>query len=114
MVFYLQKKQAVSHYRSLFLKCSGSLFRLLQRSTTKLDWRRRVHMALDVVSAFLSNGRMWILPQITYYFLVQKEMQLMTGKTENYSWIVVCRDIDCVQNVKCETPDFVFVANGHV
>ncbi|VAI14040.1 unnamed protein product [Triticum turgidum subsp. durum] len=26
----------------------GSLFRLLQRSTTKLDWRRRVHMALDV------------------------------------------------------------------
>uniref|UniRef100_A0ACD6AT79 Uncharacterized protein n=1 Tax=Avena sativa TaxID=4498 RepID=A0ACD6AT79_AVESA len=31
----------------------GSLFRLLQRSTTKLDWRRRVHMALDVVSAFL-------------------------------------------------------------
>ncbi|KAB2014844.1 hypothetical protein ES319_D09G255500v1 [Gossypium barbadense] len=26
----------------------GSLFRLLQRNTTKLDWRRRVHMALDV------------------------------------------------------------------
>lgn len=26
----------------------GSLFRLLQRSTAKLDWRRRVHMALDV------------------------------------------------------------------
>ncbi|KAG5240270.1 serine/threonine-protein kinase pakF [Salix suchowensis] len=26
----------------------GSLFRLLQRSTTKLDWRRRVHMALDI------------------------------------------------------------------
>ncbi|KAJ4956765.1 hypothetical protein NE237_013548 [Protea cynaroides] len=26
----------------------GSLFRLLQRSTTKLNWRRRVHMALDI------------------------------------------------------------------
>ncbi|KAI4303134.1 hypothetical protein MLD38_038803 [Melastoma candidum] len=26
----------------------GSLFRLLQRSTGKLDWRRRVHMALDI------------------------------------------------------------------
>lgn len=36
----------------IILKCSGSLFRLLQRSTTKLDVRRRVHMALDIVSAF--------------------------------------------------------------
>ncbi|WCJ23309.1 protein kinase family protein [Euphorbia peplus] len=27
----------------------GSLFRLLQRNTTKLDWRRRVHMAMDIV-----------------------------------------------------------------
>ncbi|PWA41625.1 serine/threonine-protein kinase, active site protein [Artemisia annua] len=27
---------------------SGSLFRLLQRNTTKLDWRRRVHMAMDI------------------------------------------------------------------
>ncbi|KAL8153670.1 hypothetical protein V2J09_011430 [Rumex salicifolius] len=27
----------------------GSLFRLLQRNTSKLDWRRRVHMALDIV-----------------------------------------------------------------
>ncbi|KAL2603832.1 hypothetical protein AAZV13_09G033400 [Glycine max] len=26
----------------------GSLFRLLQRNTSKIDWRRRVHMALDV------------------------------------------------------------------
>lgn len=26
----------------------GSLFRLLQRNTTKLEWRRRVHMALDI------------------------------------------------------------------
>ncbi|KAK1292034.1 Serine/threonine-protein kinase EDR1 [Acorus calamus] len=26
----------------------GSLFRLLQRNMTKLDWRRRVHMALDI------------------------------------------------------------------
>ncbi|KAJ4968174.1 hypothetical protein NE237_014875 [Protea cynaroides] len=26
----------------------GSLFRLLQRNATKLDWRRRVHMALDI------------------------------------------------------------------
>ncbi|XP_068662413.1 uncharacterized protein [Aristolochia californica] len=26
----------------------GSLFRLLQRNTPRLDWRRRVHMALDV------------------------------------------------------------------
>ncbi|GMP57104.1 hypothetical protein CsSME_00021333 [Camellia sinensis var. sinensis] len=26
----------------------GSLFRLLQRNTAKLDWRRRVHMALDI------------------------------------------------------------------
>ncbi|KAJ6798683.1 putative serine/threonine-protein kinase [Iris pallida] len=26
----------------------GSLFRLLQRNTTKFDWRRRVHMALDI------------------------------------------------------------------
>ncbi|KDP27910.1 hypothetical protein JCGZ_18990 [Jatropha curcas] len=26
----------------------GSLFRLLQRNTTKLDWRRRIHMALDI------------------------------------------------------------------
>ncbi|XP_039155547.1 uncharacterized protein LOC120286988 [Eucalyptus grandis] len=31
---------------------SGSLFCLLQRNTAKLDWRRRVHMALDVVSDF--------------------------------------------------------------
>lgn len=26
----------------------GSLFRLLQRNTSKLEWRRRVHMALDI------------------------------------------------------------------
>lgn len=26
----------------------GSLFRLLQRNATRLDWRRRVHMALDI------------------------------------------------------------------
>ncbi|KAL9249546.1 putative serine/threonine-protein kinase SIS8 [Drosera capensis] len=26
----------------------GSLFRLLQRSTSKLDWKRRIHMALDI------------------------------------------------------------------
>ncbi|XP_057957359.1 mitogen-activated protein kinase kinase kinase 1-like isoform X2 [Malania oleifera] len=26
----------------------GSLFRLLQRNTSKLDWRRRVHIALDI------------------------------------------------------------------
>lgn len=26
----------------------GSLFRLLQRNTAKLDWRRRAHMALDI------------------------------------------------------------------
>ncbi|CAN6467949.1 unnamed protein product [Victoria cruziana] len=26
----------------------GSLFRLLQRSTAKLDWRRRIHMAMDI------------------------------------------------------------------
>ncbi|KAL8216789.1 hypothetical protein R6Q57_023626 [Mikania cordata] len=26
----------------------GSLFRLLQRNTTRLDWRRRVHMAMDI------------------------------------------------------------------
>nr|XP_043614171.1 dual specificity protein kinase splB-like [Erigeron canadensis] len=26
----------------------GSLFRLLQRNATKLDWRRRVHMAMDI------------------------------------------------------------------
>ena len=32
------------------IKNSGSLFRLLQRNTGKLDWRRRVHMALDIVS----------------------------------------------------------------
>ncbi|XP_039157695.1 serine/threonine-protein kinase EDR1-like [Eucalyptus grandis] len=31
---------------------SGSLFCLLQRNTAKLDWRRRVRMALDVVSDF--------------------------------------------------------------
>ncbi|CAI9776196.1 unnamed protein product [Fraxinus pennsylvanica] len=26
----------------------GSLFRLLQRNTSKIDWRRRIHMALDI------------------------------------------------------------------
>ncbi|XP_049935972.1 probable serine/threonine-protein kinase SIS8 isoform X2 [Nymphaea colorata] len=26
----------------------GSLFRLLQRNTAKLDWRRRIHMAMDI------------------------------------------------------------------
>ena len=26
----------------------GSLFRLLQRNSSKLEWRRRVHMALDI------------------------------------------------------------------
>ncbi|GAB4850794.1 hypothetical protein Ancab_030094 [Ancistrocladus abbreviatus] len=26
----------------------GSLFRLLQRNTSKLDWRRRIHMAIDI------------------------------------------------------------------
>ena len=36
----------------ILLKCRGSLFRLLQRSGTKLDVRRRIHMALDIVSAF--------------------------------------------------------------
>jgi hypothetical protein len=39
-------------FSSCLFKCSGSLFRLLQRSATKLDVRRRVHMALDIVSAF--------------------------------------------------------------
>ncbi|KAG6512983.1 hypothetical protein ZIOFF_031127 [Zingiber officinale] len=29
----------------------GSLYRLLQRSTTRLDWRKRILMALDIVSA---------------------------------------------------------------
>ncbi|KAL2921134.1 putative serine/threonine-protein kinase SIS8 [Bienertia sinuspersici] len=33
----------------------GSLFRLLQRSTAKLDWRRRIHMALDIVSMMMPN-----------------------------------------------------------
>lgn len=41
-----------SYFSSCLFKCSGSLFRLLQRSATKLDVRRRVHMALDIVSAF--------------------------------------------------------------
>ncbi|CAK7326340.1 unnamed protein product [Dovyalis caffra] len=31
----------------------GSLFRLLQRNTTKLDWRRRVHMALDIARGMI-------------------------------------------------------------
>ncbi|KAL0718033.1 hypothetical protein Bca4012_067355 [Brassica carinata] len=30
----------------------GSLFRLLQRNTSKLDWRRRIHMASDIVADF--------------------------------------------------------------
>lgn len=50
-------------------------------------------MALDVVSAFLSDSRMWIFPQIADYFLVQKGMQLMTEKNRELF-------LDCVQNVK--------------
>jgi hypothetical protein len=38
-----------------FVQFSGSLFRLLQRNTSKPDWRRRVHMALDIVSALKLN-----------------------------------------------------------
>lgn len=34
----------------IFIPLSGSLFRLLQRNTMKLDWRRRTLMALDIVS----------------------------------------------------------------
>lgn len=36
----------------------GSLFRLLQRNTSRLDWRRRVHMALDIVSIMRSSLHM--------------------------------------------------------
>lgn len=41
------KKNCASHV------WRGSLFRLLQRNTSKLDWRRRVHMALDIVSTIV-------------------------------------------------------------
>ncbi|KAL5996459.1 hypothetical protein ACLOJK_026538 [Asimina triloba] len=34
----------------------GSLFRLLQRNTAKLDWRRRVHMALDIAASYLDTA----------------------------------------------------------
>jgi hypothetical protein len=44
-------------------KCSGSLFRLLQRSATKLGVRRHVHMALDIVSAFF-----WYYDSIMHIF----------------------------------------------
>ncbi|KHG08348.1 Serine/threonine-protein kinase CTR1 [Gossypium arboreum] len=39
---------AVTSPQRLCIVTDGSLFRLLQRNTTKLDWRRRIHMALDV------------------------------------------------------------------
>ncbi|KAF7145092.1 hypothetical protein RHSIM_Rhsim04G0239200 [Rhododendron simsii] len=39
----------------VFFFPSGSLFRLLQRNTSKLDWRRRVHMALDIVTIMNHN-----------------------------------------------------------
>ncbi|KAJ9559370.1 hypothetical protein OSB04_013984 [Centaurea solstitialis] len=34
------------HWRLVL--CSGSLFRVLQRNSTRLDWRRRLHMAVDI------------------------------------------------------------------
>uniref|UniRef100_A0A453HUE2 non-specific serine/threonine protein kinase n=1 Tax=Aegilops tauschii subsp. strangulata TaxID=200361 RepID=A0A453HUE2_AEGTS len=34
----------------------GSLFRLLRKTTGKLDPRRRVHMAIDIVSALTLNS----------------------------------------------------------
>lgn len=43
----------VDKNRFFFFLCSGSLFGLLQRNTTKLDWRRRIHMAMDIVSRML-------------------------------------------------------------
>jgi hypothetical protein len=43
------------------------LFRLLQRSGTKLDVRRRIHMALDIVSAFSLYEPIIHLIQWIYY-----------------------------------------------
>lgn len=40
----------------VFDNFSGSLCRLLHKTTPKLDWRRRVHMALDIVSIFKNES----------------------------------------------------------
>ncbi|EFH40244.1 kinase family protein [Arabidopsis lyrata subsp. lyrata] len=47
--------------------CSGSLFRLLQRNTSKLDWRRRIHMASDIVS--ITHTRIFQLSALFLFLL---------------------------------------------
>lgn len=51
-------------FRTLVNWCSGSLFRLLQRNGSKLEWRRRVHMALDIVSSVDYTSILWHVPCI--------------------------------------------------
>ncbi|KAG5005929.1 hypothetical protein JHK85_024471 [Glycine max] len=52
----------------------GSLFRLLQRNTSKIDWRRRVHMALDVPQ--------WMAPEVL-------RNELSDEKSDVYSFGVI-------------------------
>lgn len=72
----------------------GSLFRLLQRSTAKLDWRRRVHMAIDIVRGmnYLHNCN----PPIIHRDL--KTSNLLVDK----NWMVKVADFG-LSRVKHET-----------
>lgn len=63
---------SISPFHTLMFPCHrGSLFRLLQKNTGKLDPRRRVYMAIDIVSAvYLSIKFLEIAGQINAkYFL---------------------------------------------
>ncbi|KMT16275.1 hypothetical protein BVRB_3g054260 [Beta vulgaris subsp. vulgaris] len=72
----------------------GSLFRLLQRSTAKLDWRRRIHMALDIARGmnYLHNCS----PPIVHRDL--KTSNLLVDK----NWMVKVADFG-LSRVKHET-----------
>ncbi|XP_021774294.1 tyrosine-protein kinase receptor UFO-like [Chenopodium quinoa] len=72
----------------------GSLFRLLQRSTAKLDWRRRLHMAIDIVRGmnYLHNCN----PPIIHRDL--KTSNLLVDK----NWMVKVADFG-LSRVKHET-----------
>ncbi|XP_028109747.1 uncharacterized protein LOC114308372 isoform X2 [Camellia sinensis] len=71
----------------------GSLFRLLQRNTAKLDWRRRVHMALDIARGM--NYLHHFSPPIIHRDLKSSNLLVDKNWTVKYSLnrlvILVCR-----------------------
>ncbi|KAF8392719.1 hypothetical protein HHK36_023068 [Tetracentron sinense] len=72
----------------------GSLFRLLQRNACRLDWRRRIHMALDIARGM--NYLHHCNPPVIHRDL--KSTNLLVDK----NWTVKVGDFG-LSHLKCET-----------